>query len=161
MSEPQNASLHRVTGRVVEAWRDRAIVALEIGAEEAGRGERCAGCRMCAVTPAGSVELRAWLPPGLSVAAGDRVEVEVRSVAPHRAALLLYGMPLAAFLGATIVVWYATGSEGASALAGFGALAAAFLTLYLVERGRGASARVLGPAPVGGGPAGGATSPSP
>jgi positive regulator of sigma E activity len=81
---------------------------------------------------------------GLQLAPGDRVEVEIRLVSPGKAGLLLYGLPLAAFLTASLVVFFVTGNENASAVSGFSALAAAFLILFLVERGRGASARVVG-----------------
>ena len=147
MAGPEGSPLlHRVCGRVGETHRGRAIIELEIDPREAGAGPECAACRLCSAAGSGRVELRASVPAGLELHPGERVEVEIRRVAPHQAALLLYGMPLAVFLAASLGVWAATGSENAAALAGFGGLAAAFLALFLAERGRGPGARVVGPA---------------
>lgn len=147
MAGPEGlAPFHRVCGRVCEAHRGRAIIELEIDPREAGSGPECAACRLCSPAGSGRVELRASVPAGMELRPGERVEVEIRRVAPHKAALLLYGMPLAVFLAASLGVWAATGSENGAALAGFGGLAAAFLMLFLVERGRGPGARVVGSA---------------
>jgi positive regulator of sigma E activity len=130
---------------VTEVYRDRAIVELEVDPQEAGNMPECSGCGLCASggPGRGKVELRAYLAEGISVSQGDRVEMEIRLATPAKAALLLYGLPLLAFLGGSLGVWFATGNENASAMTGFCALGAAFLLLFVVERGRGASARIL------------------
>ncbi len=145
MPDASGPSMHRTTGRIVEARGGRSIVELEVDPGEAGKKPECADCGLCSAAgaAAGKVELRAWVADGLDVSAGDRVEVEIRPVSPGKAGLLLYGLPLAAFLAASLGVYAATGSENASAVSGFSALAAAFLILFLVERGRGASARIV------------------
>jgi positive regulator of sigma E activity len=138
--------LLRETGRVVEARGGRVIVELEPApAGRAGERQECAGCGLCSPAGAGGgrMEIRASLAPGQSVAPDDRVEVEIRLASPGRAGFLLYGLPLAAFLGFGLTVWLVTGSEDAGAVSGFSALAAAFLVLFLVERGRGGAARVV------------------
>jgi positive regulator of sigma E activity len=144
VSESREPRLHKATGVVVEVRKDRTIVELEIDPGEAGKQPQCSGCGLCSPAGAGAakVELRAWLAEGVSVERGDRVEVEIRLATPSKAALLLYGLPLLAFLGASVGVWFATQNESASAVSGFSALGAAFLILFLVERGRGAGARV-------------------
>jgi len=144
VSESGAARLHRTVGRVVEVHRGRAILELEVRPEEVGRKPECGGCGLCSADRAGRVELRAYVAEGLRLATGDRVEAEIRLVTPTRAALLLYGLPLLAFVGTATIVWFATGgSENASAVSGFSALAASFLLLFLIERGRGPSARVV------------------
>jgi positive regulator of sigma E activity len=137
--------MHRTTGRVVEVRAGRSIIELEVDSAQAGKQPECDSCGLCSAAGAasGKVELRAWVAEGLDVSPGDRVEVEIRLVSAGKAGLLLYGLPLAAFLAASVGVYAATGSENASAVSGFSALAAAFLILFLVERGRGASARVV------------------
>ncbi len=144
MSEHDGPRLHRTVGRVVEVHRDRAILELEVSPADVGKKPECGGCGLCSADRSGRVELRAYLAEGVVVQKGDRVEAEIRLVAPGRAALLLYGMPLLAFVGTSMIVWFATGgSQNASAVSGFSALAAAFLLLFLIERGRGPSARVV------------------
>lgn len=136
-------ALHREAGRVAEVRRGRAIIELEAAAA-AGERPECARCRLCSTASgaAGRVELRAAVPPELELAPGDRVEVELRLAPPGRAALLLLGLPLAAFLAASGAIWALSGSEDAAAVAGFVALAAAYLVLAAVERRRGPRARV-------------------
>jgi positive regulator of sigma E activity len=143
-AESPAEKLHRVTGRVIESHRDRVIVELDVTPDQVGKKPECAGCGLCSSAGAapGKVEIRAYLGEGVTAAVDDRVEVEIRLATPGKAALLLYGLPLLAFLGASLGVWFATENENASAISGFSALAAAFMILFLVERGRGASARV-------------------
>jgi len=145
MTASSAPSLHRVTGRIVEVHRKRSIVEIDVPPAEVGSKPECAGCGLCSTAgaSAGKVELRACLTEDFEVAEGDRVEVEIRLATPARAALLLYGLPLFAFLGVSLSVWFATESEGSSAVSGFSAMGAAFLILFLVERRRGAAARVV------------------
>ncbi len=143
MAESTAPRLHRVTGRVVEIHKNRTIVELDVDPAEAGKKPECSGCGLCSTAGAGKVEIRACLTEEFVVKKGDRVEVEIRLVTPAKAASLLYGLPLIAFLGASLAVWFSTGSDVASAVSGFSALGAAFLILFLVERNRGAAARVL------------------
>jgi len=135
---------HTETGRVVEVHRGRAIVELEAGAG-AGRKPECGRCGLCAALPGaagGGVELRAEAPRALALAPGDRVEITLRLASPGKAAVLLLGLPLVAFLAAAGLAYWLSKSEGLMIACGFGALAAGFLTLYLVDRKRGARATI-------------------
>ncbi len=134
---------HIETGRVVEAYKGRAIVELD-SASRPGSKPECGRCRLCAASGAGAPpELRATVAGGLTVTPGDRVEIRLRLASPGRAGLLLLGLPLAAFIGALFLASWLWKSEPAMMACGFGALGAAFLVLYLVDRRRGARAEVV------------------
>jgi len=135
---------HVETAKVVEVWRGRAIVELE---KPAGAGERpeCARCGLCVATGRGAdapVELRAEIAPGVTAAPGDRVEVRLRLTSPGKAAVLLLGLPLVAFLGAAFLANWLWRSEAVTVACGFGALFLAFLALMAYDRARGAQAVV-------------------
>jgi len=141
----QTPEFHTETGKVVEAYRKRAIVELEAPAD-AGKRPECGRCGLCASLGGGRAgtlpELRAAAPPDLRLAPGDRVEVRLRLASPGKAAVLLLGLPLAAFAGGVLGAWWLWKSEAAMMACGFGALAAAYLALYLVDRARGARAEI-------------------
>ena len=145
MSATDKTELHTTTGAVIEVYRNRAIVELDVKPQEVGSKPQCKGCGLCSCGGAAGnarVELRASVPEELSLAKGDRVEIRIRLVSPGRAALLLYGLPLFAFLACSIGGWFISHSEMISATSGFSALIAAYLVILLVDRGRGPSARI-------------------
>jgi len=141
----ETPEFHTETGRVAEAYRGRAIVELDVPPDAGSRPE-CARCGLCASMGGGRAgavaELRAVVPAGLQLAPGDRVELRLRLASPGRAAVLLLGLPLAAFVGGVLGAWQLWKSEAAMIGCGFGALVAAYLALYLVDRSRGPRAVV-------------------
>ena len=81
--------------------------------------------------------------PAGTASLDPRATKRVGQASPGRAGLLLLGLPLAAFIGALFLASWLWKSEPAMMACGFGALGAAFLVLYLVDRRRGARAEVV------------------
>lgn len=109
-------------GTIVEITRDghgpRAIVAVEAGAVCA----RCASGRGCGAgvfAPRQGVRhLEVAVAAGSDLAAGDVVSIELAPGNVLRAALLVYGLPLAgAAAGASLAFAFALGDAGAAAMA--------------------------------------------
>ena len=130
-------------GTIVEFIRDaggaRAIVEVETAAACA----RCASGRGCGAGimsgRAGSTRIEVSIAPGLELAEGDVVDIELAPGNILRAALLVYGLPLAgAIFGAALAFLNALGDGGAAALAIAGLFAGA-----LVSRSRLESASCL------------------
>ena len=140
-SSPQVRELVE-SGRVVETRRGRAIVELDVRPEEAGKKPHCSGCGLCTSAGGGNPELRAVVPEGLDLSADDRVEVRLRLASSGAAAMLLFGVPLLLFLGASFAGWLLTGSEPVAAAAGFSGLTAGFVVLFAADRIRGPRATV-------------------
>ena len=112
-------------GRIVSVHSDYAVV--EVDTESVC--ERCASGKGCGAgllgAGSGTQRISASVPDGLDVSDGDLVSIVLRPKDILRAALIVYGYPLAgAVLGAI-----------AAAIAGFGDLAAAVAALSGIAAG--------------------------
>jgi len=122
MTDPQ--------GTIVEIIRDRHGVRALVDVEAAAVCSRCAAGRGCGagVFPArqGTRRLDVTLPEDGNFAAGDVVSIELAPGNVLRAALIVYGLPLAgAAAGAALAYALALGDAGAAASAIGGLLAGA------------------------------------
>ena len=120
MADPQ--------GTIVEMIRDGRGVRAIVAVEAASVCSRCASGRGCGAgvftARQGVRRLEVVLPDGGDLAEGDVVNIELAPGNVLRAALLVYGLPLAgAAAGAALAYAFALGDAGA-ALAALGGLAA-------------------------------------
>lgn len=125
------------TGKVVKIAGDKAFVEVE-------RSSACAQCGLQEVE-----ELAAGGRPvfeAINMAGarpGDKVKVQVRSVAYMKASFFIYGLPvllliIGAILGVYIAREFNKPSDAMTALFGFGGLVAGVLIIYLFrKRGTG------------------------
>lgn len=124
MTDPQ--------GTIVEITRDHRGVRALVDVEAAAVCARCAAGRGCGagVFPArqGFRRLDVALPEGLDLAAGDVVSIELAPGSVLRAALIVYGMPLAGAAAAAVLAYaLSMGDSGAAAFAAAGLLAGALV----------------------------------
>jgi sigma-E factor negative regulatory protein RseC len=122
MTDPQ--------GTIVEIIRDRRGVHALVDVEAAAVCSRCAAGRGCGagVFPArqGTRRLDVTLPEDRHFTAGDIVSIELAPGKVLRAALIVYGLPLAGgAAGAALAYALALGDAGAAASAICGLLAGA------------------------------------
>ncbi len=118
-------------GRVLAVYLSTATPSARVEVTSALRCERCAAGKGCGAglfgASGGSRSIEARIAPGIAVDVGDDVSIEM---APHsllRAALLVYGLPLAgALLGAGVAHALGLTDLGAG-LAGLGGIAAGFV----------------------------------
>ena len=108
-------------GTVVKIEEDEAIIEFE--SEEA-----CSKCCSCDMTKRGrSIRVDADKARGLS--SGDPVEVEIASTSMMQIYILLYGVPLAVFVGIMLAVY---GISRSPVLSFAGAFTATLLTYCLI-----------------------------
>lgn len=122
MTDPQ--------GTIVEIIRDRRGVRALVDVEAAAVCARCAAGRGCGagvfVARQGTRRLEIVLSDDRGVAAGDVVSIELAPGHVLRAALIVYGLPLAgAATGAALAYILALGDAGAASFAIGGLLAGA------------------------------------
>lgn len=96
------------------------------------RRDACGGCRACAALGPGDMVIEALNAAGAKV--GDRVKVEAAGPDPLRAALLVYGFPLAFLVAGCLVGTASTGSQTAGMGIGFAALLLAYGVLHRYDR---------------------------
>ena len=130
-------------GTIVEIVRDAGGVRAVVEVETAAVCARCASGRGCGAGlmsgRSGKRRIEVSIAPGLELADGDGVGIELAPGNVLRAALLVYGLPLAgAICGAALAFLNALGDGAAAALAIAGLFAGA-----LVSRHRLASASCL------------------
>lgn len=114
MTDPQ--------GTIVEIIRDHRGIRALVDVEAAAVCSRCASGRGCGagIFPArqGFRRLNVMLPEDLDFAPGDVVSIELAPGKVLRAALIVYGLPLAgAAAGAALAYALALGDAGAAAFA--------------------------------------------
>lgn len=135
MSEPQEGVVEEI-GCVVEVRPGRAAVRLT-------RSPECAGCHGCSLMDDGGMLTEA--ENSLGARAGDTVRIRTSGVEGKiKAALLLFGLPLAALLTGVILanrllagIALGAAAEGLSVLAGLLLMAACFGALHLWRKRRG------------------------
>ncbi len=117
---------------VVASKRDRAQV-------EIIRTSACDGCRGCSVGKEGK-PIRVWAKNPISAKIGQVVEIELNASTFLSAALIVYGVPLLAFL-AGIGFGYKvseslkiTSTEPFAILTGLGAMLAVFLIIHFATK---------------------------
>lgn len=110
------------------------VVALDGGTARVrlARRDACVGCRVCATLGLGEMALEARNLSGARV--GDGVVVEVTGPSPLRAALLVYGAPLTAFIAACVTGAILTESDGAGLAIGAAAFLCACAVLNRYDR---------------------------
>ena len=92
----------------------------------------CDGCRVCAAIGPGGMVIEALNSAGAKV--GDRVRVEAAGPDPLRAALLVYGLPLALLVAGCLGGTALTGSQTAGMGVGFAAFLLAYGALHRYDR---------------------------
>jgi positive regulator of sigma E activity len=143
------------TGRVLSTRGEKAVVRIP-------RSKECAGCHGCSmIDPEQGMVAEVENPLGASP--GDEVRIETRGVEGKvKAALLLFGFPMAMLLAGAIGsqplfrgLGLAGAAEGLGVLAGLVLMAAAFALIYYVRKRRGKQTvrsrivAILGPSQVG------------
>jgi positive regulator of sigma E activity len=96
------------------------------------RKSACSGCRACASLGPGAMVVEARNFAGAGV--GERVCLEITGPDPLRAALLVYGAPLAGLIAGCIAGTALTGSETAGLGIGLAALACVYGALRRYDR---------------------------
>ena len=127
-----NSARGQVLSFVEGSFGTRAVVDVD----DAAACPRCASGKGCgaALLTASARQVEASIPPELSISVGDFVEVSLSSDHLLRAALIVYGWPLAAALVAVALAY--AGS--------FGDLAAAFAALAGLLTGGTIARRMVG-----------------
>jgi positive regulator of sigma E activity len=137
--DPANAVLSE-TGQVLRTLSGKALVRIP-------RSKECQGCHGCSmIDPEQGMVAEAENP--LGARPGDRVRIETRGVEGKiKAALLLFGFPMAALLAGAIAsqplfrrLGLGAAAEGLGVLTGLLLMAAAFALLYYVRKRKGAQA---------------------
>jgi len=152
--ETANAVLSE-TGRVLSTQPGKAVVRIP-------RSKECQGCHGCSmIDPEQGMVSEVDNPLGASP--GDEVRIETRGVEGKvKAALLLFGFPMAMLLAGAIAsqplfrrLGIGAAAEGLGVLCGLALMSAAFALLYYARKRKGTQAvrsrivEILGPSQVG------------
>ena len=143
------------TGRVLSTQPGKAVVRIP-------RSKECQGCHGCSMMDP-EQGMVAEVEDRLGASPGDQVRVETRGVEGKvKAALLLFGFPMAMLLAGAIAsqpLFRALGltraAEGLGVLAGLALMAGAFALVYYARKRKGGQplrsriVAVLGPSQVG------------
>ena len=138
------------TGRVLSTQPGRAVVRIP-------RSKECQGCHGCSMIDP-EQGMVAEVEDRLGASPGDEVRIETRGVEGKvKAALLLFGFPMAMLLAGAIGsqplfrrLGLGAAAEGLGVLAGLVLMAAAFALLYFTRQRKGQQVRsriveILGP----------------
>jgi positive regulator of sigma E activity len=125
------------TGQVLRTQPGRAVVRIP-------RSKECQGCHACSMIDA-EQGMEAEVDNPLGARPGDRVRIETRGVEGKiKAALLLFGFPMAMLLAGAIAsqplfrrLGLGAAAEGLGVVAGLALMAAAFALLYYARRRKG------------------------
>jgi positive regulator of sigma E activity len=137
--ESGNAVLSEM-GQVLSTQPGKAVVRIP-------RSKECQGCQGCAMIDA-EQGMVTEVEDRLGASPGDRVRIETRGVEGKiKAALLLFGFPLAMLLAGAIAsqllfrrLGLGAAAEGLGVLAGLALMAAAFALLYYARKRKGVQA---------------------
>jgi positive regulator of sigma E activity len=143
------------TGRVLSTQPGKAVVRIP-------RSKECAGCHGCSMIDA-EQGMVAEVENPLGASPGDEVRIETRGVEGKlKAALLLFGLPMAMLLAGAIAsqplfraLGLAAAAEGLGVLAGLVLMAAAFALLHYARKRKGRQpvrsriVEILGPSQAG------------
>jgi positive regulator of sigma E activity len=142
------------TGRVLSTQPGRATVRIP-------RSKECQGCHGCSMMDPDQ-GMVAEVEDRLGACPGDEVRIETRGAEGKiKAALLLFGFPLAMLLAGAIAsqplfrkLGLGAAAEGLGVVAGLVLMAAAFALLYFARKGKGQQVHsriveILGPSQAG------------
>ncbi|TYB92322.1 MAG: SoxR reducing system RseC family protein [Kosmotoga sp.] len=101
---------------------------------------RTEACKACPVketcsSASGSREIKIKARKGeIDLKPGDLVEIEVKNFSATKVAMLLYGIPLAIFIGILIVMYYAGVPDNYSLITSFGGLGITYFLIYRYDK---------------------------
>jgi sigma-E factor negative regulatory protein RseC len=101
------------------------------------RSEACKACPVkgtCS-SASGSREIRIKARKGdIELKPGDLVEIEVKNFSATKVAMLLYGIPLAVFIGILVIMHYLGASDNYSLLTSFVGLSITYFMIYRYDK---------------------------
>ncbi|MFW6119754.1 MAG: SoxR reducing system RseC family protein [Petrotogales bacterium] len=101
------------------------------------RSEACKSCpvnKTCSST-SGSREIKIKAKKGnIKLRPGDLVEIEVKNYSATQVALLLYGIPLAVFIGILVILYYVGAPDSYSLISSFAGMGIVYFLIYRYDK---------------------------